>query len=83
MKNHKFIKILNDLEKKNVAIMGHMGSGKSIIGKIIAKKNDLSHIDIDREIVSFEGKSINDIFSKQGENYFRKIFQKRSMYNIN
>ena len=60
MKNHKFSKILNDLEKKNVAIMGHMGSGKSVIGKIIAKKNDLSHIDIDSEIVNFEGKSIND-----------------------
>ncbi len=82
MKNHKFSKILNDLEKKNVAIMGHMGSGKSVIGKIIAKKNDLSHIDIDSEIVNFEGKSINDIFSNQGENYFRKIEKKVILKNI-
>ena len=82
MKNHKFIKILNDLKKKNVAIMGHMGSGKSVIGKIIAKKNDLSHIDIDNEIVSLEGESINNIFSKYGEKYFRKIEKKVILSNI-
>ena len=38
MKSFKFKNKLKEMKKKNIAIMGHMGSGKSVIGKVLAKK---------------------------------------------
>ncbi len=49
-----------------------MGSGKSTVGKILAKKLGMKFIDIDEEIEKKENMSIKDIFSKKGENYFRE-----------
>ena len=37
MKITTFKKILSKIEKKNIVIMGHMGSGKTSIGKAIAQ----------------------------------------------
>ena len=76
MEKLNFSKILKDFSKKNIAIMGHMGSGKSVIGKIIAKKFNFKHLDSDREIVKLEKKTINNIFNNQGEKYFRGIEKK-------
>ena len=73
MKSREFKNILKELEKKNLAIMGHMGSGKSVLGKLIAKKLNLKHLDSDKEIVKFTNLSINKIFEIHGEKYFRKI----------
>ena len=73
MKSQQIISILNRLNKKNIAIMGNMGSGKTTFGKFIAKKINFQHIDSDKKIVTFSKKSINDIFKEDGENYFRKI----------
>jgi len=73
MKYNQIISLLNRLNKKNIAIMGNMGSGKTVFGKLIAKKIDFQHIDSDKKIVTFSKKSINDIFKENGENYFRKI----------
>ncbi|WP_417444231.1 shikimate kinase [Joostella sp.] len=53
-------------------LIGYMGSGKSTIGKILAKKNDLAFIDFDEYIEKKEGLSIPQIFSQKGEIYFRK-----------
>ena len=36
--------------KENLVILGMMGSGKSSIGSIIAKKLKLNFIDVDKEI---------------------------------
>tara|TARA_Y100001970_G_scaffold293622_1_gene441757 strand:+ start:2083 stop:2649 length:567 start_codon:yes stop_codon:yes gene_type:complete len=76
MKSREFKNILKELEKKNLAIMGHMGSGKSVLGKLIAKKLNLKHLDSDKEIVKFTNLSINKIFEIHGEKYFRKIEKK-------
>jgi shikimate kinase len=73
MKNLEFKNKLKELKKNNIAIVGHMGAGKSIIGKILAKKIDFRHIDSDYEIVKFTKKSINTIFHEKGEKYFRNI----------
>jgi len=48
-----------------------MASGKSTISKILAKKLQISTIDLDDYIVEKEGLSINAIFKTKGEIYFR------------
>ena len=56
-----------------------MGSGKSSIGKILSKKLNLTFIDIDQKIEENENSKISEIFTKNGENYFRKIEEKISL----
>ena len=67
---------LIEIKKKNVCIMGLMGSGKSIIGKDLSKYSNLKFYDTDKEIELKTKKSINEIFEKDGESYFRKIEEK-------
>jgi len=76
MENYNFKKKLIILNKKNVALIGHMGSGKSILGQTIAKKLNINHIDTDLEISNFENSTINDIFLSKGESYFRDLESK-------
>ena len=59
--------------KKNIVLIGMMGSGKSLIGKILSKKLNLEFVDIDNKIEINEKKTISDIFKINGEKYFRKI----------
>ena len=73
MKITTFKMILNKIKKKNIVILGHMGSGKSIFGKKIANHFNIEHIDTDQEITKFENSTINMIFSNKGEAYFREI----------
>ena len=68
--------LLNKLKKKNICIMGLMGSGKSIIGKDLSKYLDLKFYDTDKEIEKKTKKSINSIFKEHGESYFRDIEEK-------
>jgi len=59
--------------KENLIFIGMMGSGKSSIGYLVAKKLKFNFIDIDNEIEINSKKSIKKIFEEKGENYFRKI----------
>jgi len=63
--------------KKNLVFLGMMGSGKSSIGSLIAKKLQLNFIDIDNVIENELGLSIKKIFETKGENYFR-IFEEKT-----
>ncbi len=56
-----------------IVLVGYMGSGKSIIGKLLSEKTTVNFIDLDSEIEKREKKSIKSIFSQQGEIYFRKL----------
>lgn len=58
---------------KNIYIVGLMGSGKTSIGKLLAKRTNRNFIDTDQEIIKNEKASITDIFNKFGEAYFRKL----------
>lgn len=49
-----------------------MGSGKSTQGKKLAKILRSTFIDLDLVISNKEGKSVQEIFSSKGEEYFRK-----------
>lgn len=52
--------------------MGFMGSGKSTMGSVMARKMDCEFIDLDHFIVQNEGLTIPEIFDLHGEEYFRK-----------
>lgn len=58
---------------KTVVLIGMMGSGKSTIGKLLAEKLSIKFFDIDTEIEKENHKTISEIFSQNGETYFREI----------
>ena len=58
---------------KRVVLIGFMGSGKSTLGKKLAKKLDIPFIDSDAEIEKHHNKSIGEIFADNGEFFFREI----------
>ena len=68
--------------KENLVFLGMMGSGKSSIGKLVAKKLKLNFIDIDNEIEKELGKKITDIFEENGEDFFRKIEEKITLKEL-
>jgi shikimate dehydrogenase len=57
----------------SIALIGLSYSGKSTIGKELAKTLDKSFIDIDKEIEHQEEIAIKDIFKINGESYFRNL----------
>jgi shikimate kinase len=68
--------------RKNLVLTGMMGVGKSTIGKTLAKKLSYNFIDIDNLIEQKEGCSINSIFQRKSENYFRKLENKLSLNEL-
>ena len=69
--------------KKNLVFLGMMGSGKSSIGFLVAKKLNLKFIDIDNIIEKEVGMKIADIFKDKGENYFRILEEKNTLKVLN
>ena len=67
---------------ENLVFLGMMGSGKSSIGLMVAKKLKLNFIDIDNEIEKKLGKKITAIFEENGEVFFRKIEEKITLKKL-
>lgn len=59
-------------QMQNIVLIGMPGSGKSTVGKALAKSLGRSFVDADAEIVKLAGKSIPQIFSEGGEDAFRE-----------
>ena len=76
MKDQNMLKNYQKYQNKCIALIGHMGSGKSIVGKLIAKKLKLKHFDSDQLIEKNTKKTINQIFNTEGELVFRIIEEK-------
>ncbi|MCX6321795.1 MAG: shikimate kinase [Bacteroidia bacterium] len=60
-------------DSNRIYIIGFMGSGKSTAGKKLASLLGWSFIDLDKRIEKQAGKTIPEIFSQQGEDYFRNV----------
>lgn len=60
----------------NIILIGFMGSGKTTIGEKLSLMKNMRFIDLDLEVEKLEKKTINDIFTEKGEQYFRNIESK-------
>jgi shikimate kinase len=59
--------------KTNVALIGFMAVGKSVVGKSLAEKTGKTFVEIDPLIEQKAGKSIPRIFKEDGEIAFREL----------
>lgn len=57
----------------NIILIGFMGSGKSSVGKLLAKHLNYHFHDTDEMIEAREGITIRKIFSRYGEDFFRDL----------
>ena len=65
----------------NIYLIGFMGTGKTAVGKELARKKKLQFVDLDGLIELREKRTISDIFAKNGEPYFRKV-EKRVLKEV-
>lgn len=58
---------------KNIFLIGMPSSGKSTLGRHLAKRIEYKFIDMDELIEKQELMSVQEIFKYKGEDYFRKV----------
>ena len=58
---------------KNIVLVGFMGTGKSVVGKRLAKQLNMEFVSTDDIVEKKENRTIAKIFEESGEPYFRKI----------
>jgi len=68
--------------KKNLILLGMMAVGKTTLGKIVAKKQELKFIDIDTSIEKKNSMTIKEIFKKKGEKFFRMEEEKEVLKSL-
>lgn len=64
---------IENKDKKNIVLTGFMGTGKTTVGKLLAKQLGREFIDTDHLIEQRQGMTIPEIFRQQGEDAFRKM----------
>ena len=79
--NHGLARLADDgnamtvLKKFHIALVGLPGSGKSTIGRYLAKRWSMPFVDVDVAIEEHIGCTIRDFFAKEGEPRFRDVEQ--------
>lgn len=74
MKTFNFIrKGMSIIVKKNIILIGFMGTGKSMISAYLHQITSMPVAEMDEIIVQREGMSIPEIFSSKGDSYFRSM----------
>jgi shikimate kinase len=58
--------------KTGIALIGFMGTGKTVVGRLLAQKLGKRFIELDAEIEKKAGKPVASIFREDGEASFRK-----------
>ena len=69
--------------KKNLALTGMMGVGKTTIGKALSKELSMQFSDIDTIIEKKLKMTIKEVFKKQGEYFFRDLEEKITLQEMN
>lgn len=59
--------------KRNLVLIGFMGSGKSTVGRQLASDLGMQFVDLDAQIEKEAGKKISEIFAEKGEAHFRTL----------
>ena len=67
--------------KKNLVLLGMMAVGKTTLGKIVAKKQNLEFVDSDLVIEKKNSMKIKEIFEKKSEKFFR-IEEKKEVLKL-
>ena len=64
-----------------IYLIGFMGSGKTHWGRLLSQKLSLPFFDLDEQVEGHAGKSIVEIFNKDGEEHFR-LMEKEVLHII-
>ena len=59
--------------KSNIALIGFMGTGKTAVGQVLAKRLNRPLVEVDSVIKKMAGKTIPQIFNNDGEIVFREL----------
>ncbi|MFI5349465.1 MAG: shikimate kinase [Elusimicrobiota bacterium] len=59
--------------KETVYLTGFMGTGKSVVGRELARRLKRTFVDLDAVIERSSGKSVAELFEKRGERAFRRL----------
>ena len=59
--------------KNSIALIGFMGTGKTVVGKVLAERLGKEFLEMDALIEQKAGKAIPEIFQREGEEAFRQL----------
>jgi len=59
--------------ERNIVLTGFMGSGKTSVGREVARRLGRSFVDLDDLIEQQAGKPVTEIFARDGEEVFRAL----------
>jgi shikimate kinase len=72
-RQYQFVTAFSDYSMKNIFLIGLPSSGKSTLGKKLARLLNYRFVDMDKLIEKDQGMTVHDIFTQKGEDYFRII----------
>ena len=58
---------------RNIVITGFMGTGKTAVGRAVAKLLQRGFVDTDEKIETATGKKVSEIFARDGQQAFRRM----------
>ena len=58
---------------RNIVLIGFMGTGKTTIATALANRLKMRYVSTDDMIEKYEKRTINEIFTNEGEDYFRDV----------